>query len=68
MKRNQQKRKVARVTTEQEAATALKWDEKVRCIWQKSDRCDNCGSDVQGVYITHPTFGIVRTCCARASE
>ena len=31
-------------------------------------RCDSCGSDVQGDYINHPTFGTVRTCCARASQ
>ncbi len=31
-------------------------------------RCDDCGSDVQGDYINHPTFGYVRTCCARAAS
>lgn len=37
----------------------------VRWLTQK---CDSCGSDVQGDYINHPTFGTVRTCCARASQ
>ncbi len=31
-------------------------------------RCGDCGSDVQGAYINHPTMGTVRTCCARASQ
>ena len=30
--------------------------------------CADCGSDVEGSYITHPTFGTVKTCCARASS
>lgn len=36
----------------------------IRWIRQK---CEDCG-DEQGVYINHPTFGTVRTCCARASQ
>ena len=33
-----------------------------------SQKCDSCGSDQQGDYVNHPTFGTVRTCCARASQ
>ena len=31
-------------------------------------KCDDCGSDVEGGYINHPTFGTVKSCCARASQ
>lgn len=31
-------------------------------------KCDDCGSETEGVYINHPTFGTVKTCCARASQ
>jgi hypothetical protein len=30
--------------------------------------CSDCGADVEGVYIVHPTFGTVKACCARAAS
>lgn len=30
--------------------------------------CADCGADVEGGYIVHPTFGTVKSCCARASQ
>ncbi len=30
--------------------------------------CADCGADVEGGYIVHPTFGTVKACCARASS
>ena len=30
--------------------------------------CADCGSEVEGGYIQHGTFGWVKTCCARAAS
>lgn len=31
-------------------------------------KCEDCGSDVEGSYINHPTMGTVKSCCAKASK
>jgi hypothetical protein len=30
--------------------------------------CSDCGADVEGGYITHGTFGYIKTCCLRAAS
>jgi hypothetical protein len=41
---------------------------ELKNLYVPSQRCNNCGSNVKGSYISHPTLGLVRSCCARASQ
>jgi hypothetical protein len=40
----------------------------VHNLHTENDGCVDCGSQIEGVYIIHPTFGYVKTCCARAAS